>query len=127
MNKKKKKMDFYLNFNDLKSENKYSLKSVIRENKELLESISKNKNKYNIFCMKTLYYLKQEICLYDFQETIKKENAVFHQYIENIKFEETERLKKIINFIKNVTLISLYFSQYKYLFNLFSYNEIKKI
>ena len=124
---KKKKMDFYLNFNDLKSENKYSLKSVIRENKELLESISKNKNKYNIFCMKTLYYLKQENCLYDFQETIKKENAVFHKYIENIKFEETERLKKIINFVKNVTLISLYFSQYKYLFNLFSYNEIKKI
>ena len=120
-------MDFYLNFNDLKSENKYSLKSVIRENKELLESISKNKNKYNIFCMKTLYYLKQENCLYDFQETIKKENAVFHKYIENIKFEETERLKKIINFVKNITLISLYFSQYKYLFNLFSYNEIKKI
>ena len=125
----KKKIDFDLNFNpkDLKPNNKFSLNSVLREFSDLNKSFNKNQNKYNIFCMKTLHYLKKENCFDDFIKTIKNENVPFYKYVENIKIEETERIKKIIKFVENITLISLYFSKYPYLLNLFSSQEIKNL
>ena len=126
-NEVKKKCDFDFNFGGLKSKNNFALQSVLRESNELIKAINKNQNKYNIFCMKTLKYFKEEKCLKDFEETIKDENVVFYKYVENIKLEEKERLKKIINFVKNITLISLYFNKYPYIYNLFSYNEILEL
>ena len=117
-------IDFKLDFNNLNSKNKYALKSAKREYDELIKSINKNENKYNIFCMKMLKYLNEDNCFNEFIETLKDKNQLFYIYVQNIKIEETERLKKIIKFVKNITLISLYFSKYQYLLNLFSYNDI---
>ena len=119
--------DFDLDINNLQSHSKYALQSIIREKNEFYGAIEKDKNKYNIFCMKTLKYLKEEKTFEDFEETIKNENEVFYSYVDNIKFKDKDRLKKIIKFVTNITLISLYFSKYKYLYNLFTYNEIKEI
>ena len=121
------KYELYLDLSNLESKNKYSLQSVLREKNELYETIRKDENKYNIFCLKTIKYLKSENALLDFEETIKDENAVFYKYVDNIKFKDKERLKKIINFVKNMTLISLYFSSYKYLYNLLSYKDIQNL
>ena len=121
------KINFDKNINELNSNNKFALKSTIREYNDMINTINKNKNKYNIFCMKTLKYLKEEEALNDFIESIKDENVVFYKYVENIKSNETDRLKKMINFVRKVTLISLYFSRYPYLLNLYTYNEIKNI
>ena len=124
-NKMKIKIDFDLHFTNLKSKNTFSLNSILRENEDAMKSINKNVNKYNIFCMKTFHYLKnQDKCFDDFIESIKDEKAIFYRFIKNIKINETERIKKIIKFVKNITLISLYFSQYPYLFQLLSYDEI---
>ena len=124
IDEKREIIDFKLDFKNLNSNNKFSLKSAKREYDELIKSINKNENKYNIFCMKTLKYLKEDKSFNEFMETLKDKNQLFYVYVENIKIEETERLKKIIKFVKNITLISLYFSKYPYLLNLFSYNEI---
>jgi hypothetical protein len=121
------KYNFDLNDNNLESNNKFALQSIKREIKDFNKSLEKNKNKYNIFCMKTYYYLKSENSLSEFEETIKDENVIFYKYVENMKFEEKDRIKKIIKFVKNITLISLYFSRYPYLYNLFSYQEIENI
>ena len=123
----KVKYNFDLNTNNLQSNNRFALQSIKREINDLLKSLEKNKNKYNIFCMKTYNYLKSENSFNEFEETIKDENVVFYKYVENMKFEEKDRIKKILQFVKNITLISLYFSSYPYLYNLFSYKEIKNI
>ena len=83
-NEEKEIIDFKLDFNNLNSNNKYSLKSAIREYDELVKSINKNGNKYGIFCRKTLKYLREDNCFNDFLETIKDEKAPFYVYIENI-------------------------------------------
>ena len=125
---KKKKIDFDLNhINNLKSENKFALRAVLRENNDLMRAINRNKNKYNIFCMKTIHYLKNENCTNIFKETKGNENAVFYHFVENIKLDDIERLTKIISFVRNITLISLYFSRYPYIFNLLSYKEVHNI
>ena len=125
---KKKKIDFDLNqINKLKSGNKFALRAVLRENNDLIKAINRNKNKYNIFCMKTIHYLKNENCVNLFKETKGNENAVFYHFTENIKLDDIERLTKIITFVRNITLISLYFSSYPYIFNLFSYKEVHNL
>ena len=121
----KEKIDFKFDFNNLKSNNKYSFKSAKREYDDLIKSINKNENKYNIFCMKILKYLNEDNFFIDFVETLKDKIQILYFYIENIKIEETERLKKLIKFVKNIILISLYFSKYPYLLHLFSYNDIR--
>ena len=125
---KKIKFDFELNLDGLESQSKYALQSLLREKNELLKSIKKDGNKYNIFCIKTLNYLKDEKkCFEDFEESIKDEKVVFYSYVDSVKFEEKNKLKKIIKFTQNMTMISLYFSSYDYLFNLMTYKEIKKM
>jgi len=126
-NKNKIRYNFDLNDNNLESKNKFALQSIKREINDLNKSLEKIKNKYNIFCMKTYIYLKSENSLSEFEETIKDENVVFYKYVENMRFEEKDRIKKIIKFVKNITLISLYFSSYPYLYNLFSYQEIENM
>jgi len=124
-NENKKIYKFDLKVNNLESKNKFALQSIKREINDLSKSLEKNKNKYNIFCMKTYYYLKNEISFKEFEETIKDENVVFYKYVENMKFEEKDKIKKILKFVKNITLISFYFNSYPYLYNLCSYQEVK--
>ena len=125
---KKKKIDFDLShMNKLKSRNIFALKSVLRENIDLMKSIDNNKNKYNIFCMKTIHYIKSENILNIFKENKENENAVFYHFTENIKLDDVDRLTKIIKFVRNITLISMYFSNYPYIYNLFSYKEVKDL
>ena len=125
---KKKKIDFDLNhINNLKSGNKFALRAVLRERHDLMKAINRNKNKYNIFCMKTIHYLNNENCVNIFKETKGNENAVFYHFVGNIKLDDIERLTKIITFVRNITLISLYFSSYPYIYNLFSYKEVHNI
>ena len=126
-NENKKIYKFDLKVNNLESKNKFALQSIKREINDLSKSLEKNKNKYNIFCMKTYYYLKNEISFKEFEETIKDENVVFYKYVENMKFEEKDKIKKILKFVKNITLISFYFNSYPYLYNLCSYQEVKNL
>ena len=124
---KKIKYNYELNLENLESKNKYALKSFLREKNDLYNAIRKDANKYNLVCIKILKYLKEEKAFSDFEESIKDENAMFYKFVNNINLNDKERLKKIVKFLKNITLLSLYFSTYKYLLNLISYNEIKNL
>lgn len=50
--------------------------------------------------MKMLKYLNEDNFFNDFIETLKDKNQLFYIYVENIKIEETERLTKIIKFLR---------------------------
>ena len=124
----KKKIDLSLNFNNLKSENKFALKSVLRENDDFNKSIKNNPNTYNIFNIKLIKYLKDKNCLDDLKEILKDKNAKLYFFAENLNPEKEEgKLKKLIKFLENITLISLYFNEYPYLFNLFTNKELKDL
>ena len=110
----------FFNLKKLKSENKYALNSIKREIKELLETQNIIKNKYDNFCIKSIHYLNGENWINDFKKPIENENYPCYQYFNIFKKLELEDIKETIKFINNLTLLSLYFSQYQYLFNLLS-------
>ena len=67
--------------------------------------------------MKTINFLKSGICFKDYKESVPDE-------LDGLK---DKNFKNYINKLKNLLLLSLYFSQYKYLVNLLSYEEIINI
>ena len=91
--------------------------------KKLIEINNFERNKYNIFCIKMLNYLNSDEILID----ITEEN-LFRITIPD-KFEGLERqiLQASINNLKEITLISLYFSKYPYIFNIITLEEIQDI
>ena len=126
-NETKKVSDFLFNLKELKSENKYALNSVKREINQLIKTEKKTKNNYAIFCMKSLHYLNSENCIRDFKEPVENENFPWYLYLRIFKNADIKNIKNIIKSITNYTLLSLYFSNYQYLFNLLSYNEVKEL
>jgi len=122
-----KKNNFVFKLKELKSENKFALNSAKREIKELIETTNKTKNKYNIFCMNSIRYLNGENCINDFKEPVENEDLTWYMYLKQFKTEDINFIKKTIKNITNFTLLSLYFSNYQYLFNLLTYDEVKKL
>ena len=119
--------DLFINSNEIKSDNKFALNSVKRELKTIIDNINRSKNKYSNLCMKSYHYLKGKNCLKDYKEPVPDENSVLYTYVKLFKTFNDERIEYIIKFMLNTILLSLYFHQYKYLFNLLSYDEVKSI
>ena len=118
---------FVYNSDNLQSDNEFALNSVKREIKNNLKNANKIKNRYNNFCLKSYNYLKGENCLKDFKEPVPDEDFKLFEYVKLFKTFDDIRIKRVISFMKNTILLSLYFNQYKYLLNLFSYDEVKNI
>ena len=107
-----------------KSEPIFKIKSKML--KTLIES-GESKNEYNNLCIKFINYFEGDQIENDFEQT-EVEND-FNLFYFAIIFKENGKdyFKSKIKEIKQLTLISLYFSKYPYLFNLFSNKEIKDI
>ena len=126
-NKNEIKSQCSVNLDKLKSENKFALNSVKREIKELIEVTNKNNNRYKIFCMKISHYLDSEDCLKDFKEPVENEGNNTYSYLRLFQKSDTKTVKNILKFLKNITLLSLYFSQYQFQYNLLSFKEVKDL
>ena len=120
------KNDILLNLK-MYSDNKFALNSVKREIKLLIESTNSKKKRYINFCIKTLHYLNGDKYENDFKESPKDENSPFYLYAKLFKTNDKYYFQQMIKNIKNLTLLSLYFTQYQNLFNLLTYNEVKDL
>ena len=118
---------FFWNLKKLTSENKFALNSVIREIKNAANNINKSENIFSKFCIKSLNYLNCENCIKDFKEPIPNETPIFNQYAHSFRKKKNEEIEIIINEFKYFFLLPLYFSEYEYLMNLISYEEIKEL
>ena len=127
INKSKDAFDFLLNLKDIDSENEYALNSVKREIKILANNINKSKNKYNNFCMKAIHYLETKNCINDYRQPVPDENSILYHYVKFFKSLKDEQIGNLLKFMKNNILLSLYFNQYKYILNLFCYEEVKTL
>ena len=101
--------------------------------KLVIESKNRAKNKYNIFCVKLLNYLKEKESIKDTKETFTDGNSPFN-IMKNAAGvgDIPEQLKlmfslKINDDLKNLCLLSLYFSKFPYLLNLLSFQEVKDL
>ena len=91
--------------------------------KPLFESKNKVKNKYNIFCIKLLNYISGNEIVNDIEEAIiDKKNPLMTLPTMNKDF-----LKIVVNSLKKLCLLSFYFNNYPYLFNLLSFQEVKDL
>ena len=117
-------LDFLFNINDINTDNEYALNSVKREIKNILNNINKSKNEYNNFCIRTIHYLKGKDCLNDFKQPVPDINSMLYHYVKLFKSFNDAQIENIIKFMKNSVYLSLYFNQYKYLLNIYSYNEV---
>ena len=119
--------DILSNISKINSDNKCALASVKREIQSLIEKTNKIKNKYNTFLIKSLNYLNGNEIEKDFKETIIDDKSPLYLYAKIFKENDKECFRSIINYIKNISLLSLYLSQYPYLLNLLSFNEVKDL
>ena len=119
--------DFLFSFNEIKANNQFALNSIKRELKTFINHKNRIKNQYNKFCVKTIYYLNGDNCLNDFKEPVTDENEILYYYASIYKTINDNDIKEHIKFMKNCVLLSFYFSLYKYLDNLLSYDEVKSI
>ena len=126
INKSKNDNEIFLwDLEKLNSDNEFALNSAKREIKSTTNYLNKSKNIYNNFCMKTINYLKSDTCYKDYKEAFPDDTKNHNEKLLNA--QNDEKFKKWANNIKNLILLSLYFSQYKYLINLLSYKEVKNI
>ena len=116
---------FLWSLKELTSENEFSMNSVKREIRDNAIIISKSKNIYTKFCIKSLNYLNSEKCIKDYREP--NENPLYHHLEQYFKDQSDEDVKDIIKITKKFILLSLYFNEYEYIMNLLSYEEIKEI
>ena len=121
--------DLLINLNKIETKNIYALNAINAATKKSIKSFSKIKNLYTKFCMKSFQYLNNEKCYLDFAEPIPDENSPFYYFaiLYQTSKEGELTVKKLIQFFKNTVFLSLYFSQYKYLFNLLTFEEVKDI
>ena len=95
----------------------------------LKEIFEREKNsrmeKYNNVCIKILHYLDDEF-YNDFKETNFEGDNPLISTLNLLKNNELA-FQLHINNLKNLPLISLYFSKYPYLYNLLTFEEIKDL
>ena len=88
------------------------------------------RNKFSNFYIKSLNYLNGSEIKNDFMETDVesiRSNNILYYWAKNFQNFNAQFYYTTINYIKNITMLSLYFSQYSYLFNLLSFKEVKDI
>lgn len=136
-----KERNYVSDLNKIKEneDNKYAANSLKRENKLALLDANNGGNKYNIFCTKTYSYFKNELEEFDVNSEFLKETSEFVQIFFDIsppKKEEdkSEFVKELIkdsiifkDFLKDITLISLYFSKYPYLYENLDYTTVENV
>ena len=122
--KDENQIDILLNFKLMDSKNKLAMNSVKREIENLKEIKKKLLKKYDKFLIKSLHYLSGNEYENDFQKPVE---STTNLYLYPILLKEMGKtfFQKKIKFIRNLTLLSLYFSQYQYLFSLVTFQEIK--
>ena len=86
-----------------------------------------NKNEKNIkkFYLSTLIFYEKNLQNLDYN--LKKEIELILPYYYDQKDIKNDTVIEFLNFLYNITLISFYFSNYKYKFNRVSYEEINDI
>ena len=89
--------------------------------------INKTKNLYSKYCIKSINYLNSGKCLNDIKKHIPNENSASNFYAHLHRERTNEDIESLIKLFKNWILLSLYFNEYEYLVNIFSYQEIKEL
>jgi len=126
------------NFNYKKKDNLYSSLNYISSEsvndhysstiKKILEVKRKDKSKYSYFCIKSFNYLKNSDIEKHFMEIGENDKSPAYTAANLFKKLKNEDIfKKSIDCLKNMILLSLYFNQYRYIFNLLTFNEVKNI
>ena len=105
------------------NEDNYKINSQII--KLLIQTKNIQKEKYNNLCIKLLNYLNSDDIINDLKEIITEEGSPLYLVAKTLPGIEEQLIQTNINNIKNLTLLSLYFSKYPYLLNLLSYQEVE--
>ena len=98
--------------------------------KKIIEAKNKERNKYYYFCIKTLNYLKNNKIENDYNETTGEDKSPFYfgaKVFKELKTQKKDIINSNIYLLEDLTLLSLYFNQYPYLFNLLSFQEVKDL
>ena len=95
--------------------------------KLLIEAKRHLNNKYNNFCIKLYNYLMGDEVLNDMKEAMAEANSPLNLAANFIPEMDDDFFKRTINLTLSLTLLSLYFSRYPYLFNLLSFQEVKNL
>ena len=126
------------NFNYKKKDNLYSSLNYISSNnandhfsstiKKILEVKRKDENKYSSFCIKLYNYLRNNDIEKHFMEIGENDKSPAYTGANIFKeLKNEDEFKNSIDYIKNMALLSLYFNEYPYIFNLLTFNEVKNI
>ena len=84
------------------------------------------KNELSKFYLKSLNYLNSDEIQKDFKETNNKRNLIFYLGVNFFKNDKNS-FHNFLDYLKNLTLLSLYFHNYPYLLNLLSFQEVTEI
>ena len=120
--KRKENNDILSNLNKIDSKNILNLKTPFI--KLLFENENKVKNKYNNLCIKLINYLNGD----DVKNDLAEDDCPLNEVVKLFpRIEKELYIESIIDNTKNLTILSLYFSKYPYLFNLLSFQEVKDL
>ena len=116
------------NVNILKSNelilNSSVLKLEFEEKKKLI-------NKYNNICVKSLNYFNSNVIQNDFRDALADNGSILNMALNMFSGLESGVVPLagdfMENLMKNLTLLSLYFNIYPYIFNLLSFQEVKNL
>jgi len=105
------------------------IETLKRESDGVFDLIFKNKNKYKIFCIKMINYLKNN--KKEFINILQSSNSNFIAKILGYNKKKIKIMEKELNefclFMENLTFLSLYIIKCPYLIESFSYEEVEKI
>ena len=105
----------------------YIFKINSQKLKEIIQAKNATKNSYNNLCFKILNYLGKDNIMNDFIEANMENNSPFNLFAIFSHQIGKGVMEQVINNLKNLTLLSLYFSKYPYIFNLLSAEEVNAL
>ena len=83
------------------------------------------KDQLSKFYIKSLYYINSDEIQKDSQETNNERHSIFSFGLNFFKSNQI-LFPKFLDYIKDLTILSLYFHNYPYLLNLLSFQEVKE-
>ena len=122
------KENISININGLDSEKLFGLKSP--KIKNVFEYRKGIKYRYYNFCLNSHNYLKSKRFENDFNDNAGENYSTIYvgaNILKKLKEEDKDAFESIVYLIRSLTLLSLYFDQYPYLYNSLSFQEIKNI